>query len=144
MVDDKLAARLAQLRADLLMAAADADDATITTALFRLGLALGAGHVGMKATDAVLALHGSMPVYRAAPGCGHPEPDADAEEWMDWYDSHVPGTGDVGRVCLLTQTASYCPECTFVKHGDEEPDGDDYVPAPCVTREAILKAVTGG
>ena len=81
MTDDEMTSRLAQLRADLLAAAADADGATITTVLFRLGMALGVADTAMKAVDAALGFHERVGLYGNAsteeePGnCPH-DPDS--------------------------------------------------------------------
>lgn len=96
----------------------------------------------LAAVDAVLAEHESRPYYLGADECGHPEPPKDADEWDDWYEQHPEGAGDVGKICLLTQTANYCPACTVLVY-DREPSGDDYVSAPCPTRQVITCALLG-
>lgn len=96
----------------------------------------------LAALDAVLEQHETKPYYLAASECEHPEPSDDADEWTEWDSDHPPGTGDVGRICLLTQIASYCPGCTEMTYGDE-PCGEEYVPAPCGTRAAITRELTG-
>ena len=81
MADDELKSRLGRLRADLLTAGADADGATITTVLFRLGVALGVAGTAMKAVEAALGFHERVNLYgnaatEAEPGnCPH-DPDS--------------------------------------------------------------------
>jgi hypothetical protein len=94
------------------------------------------------ALEKALELHGSVPWYASAMDCEHPEPPEDSEAHDDWYDDHTSGTGGI-VVCLLTQVDSLCPECTRLKYDTLEPEGDDFVSAPCGTRSAILKAITG-
>jgi hypothetical protein len=95
----------------------------------------------LAALDAPLKLHSREPWYLAASDCEHPEPPEDTDDWHDWTDAHVPGTSGM-TVCLLTQLDAYCPECTRLAYGDSEPEGDDFVSAPCDTRSAILAALT--
>lgn len=100
------------------------------------------------ALKAALAPHEVRAWYLAATDCDHPEPPEDSDARADWDGGHPPGTGDAGRICLHTQIASYCPACTELVYGDEEPYGDAYVPAPCrtrqdITRELLGKAATG-
>jgi hypothetical protein len=94
------------------------------------------------ALEKALELHGSVPWYASAMDCEHPEPPEDSDAHDDWDDDHTSGTGGI-VVCLLTQVDSLCPECTRLKYGTLEPEGDDFVSAPCGTRTAILKAITG-
>jgi hypothetical protein len=94
------------------------------------------------AVERALELHGSVPWYASAMDCEHPEPPEDSAAHDDWYDDHTSGTGGI-VVCLLTQVDSLCPECTRLKYDTLEPEGDDFVSAPCGTRSAILKAITG-
>jgi len=95
-----------------------------------------------SAVDAALKLHRAEPWYCAASDCEHPEPPDDSDDHDDWYDDHTSGTGGI-VVCLLTQVDSICPECTRLKYDTLEPEGDDFVSAPCDTRSAILAALTG-
>ena len=92
--------------------------------------------------DKVLKLHGSVPYYAGADGCDHPEPPEEADEWEDWADGHPVGTGG-DRICLTEHILDFCPECTRVAYGDEEPVNEDCVRAPCGTREAITRELTG-
>jgi hypothetical protein len=93
--------------------------------------------------EVALELHGAVPWYCAASDCEHPEPpEDDSKAYDDWCDDHTSGT-DGMIVCLLTQVDSICPECTRLKYDTLEPEGDDFVSAPCGTRLAILKAITG-
>jgi hypothetical protein len=110
-----------------------ADNAVTALDLARLCL--------LAAVDETVRLHGSVPWYCAASDCEHPEPAEDSEEHDDWYDDHTSGTGGI-VVCLLTQVDSLCPECTRLKYDTLEPEGDDFVSAPCDTRLAILAALT--
>jgi hypothetical protein len=94
----------------------------------------------LAAVDETLKLHGSVPWYASAMDCEHPEPAEDSDAHDDWYDDHTSGTGGI-VVCLLTQVDSLCPECTRLKYDTLEPEGDDFVSAPCGTRTTILKAL---
>jgi hypothetical protein len=96
----------------------------------------------LAGVDAALKLHGSVPWYCAASDCEHPEPDEDSEAHDDWHDDHTSGTGGI-IVCLLTQVDSLCPECTRLRYDTLEPEGDDFVSAPCETYSAILAALAG-
>jgi hypothetical protein len=97
----------------------------------------------LSAVDKALALHSVVPWYCAASDCEHPEPENDmSDEWQDWDDDHVNGSGGI-LICRLTIEDSFCPECTHLKYGDEEPEGDDFVSAPCPTRSAVLAGLTG-
>lgn len=98
----------------------------------------------LAVAHAALKLHGSVPWYCAASDCEHPEPEDELSgEHDDWYDNHPPGAGDIGLICRLTQVDSFCPECTRLMYDTEEPEGDDFVSAPCDTRSAVLAALTG-
>jgi hypothetical protein len=102
-----------------------------------------AGRMLLSAVDKALALHSVVPWYCAASDCEHPEPENDmSDEWQDWDDDHVNGSGGI-LICRLTIEDSFCPECTHLKYGDEEPEGDDFVSAPCATRSAVLAELTG-
>lgn len=134
MTDDKLAARIAKVgdRVSRIVAVASP-----SPDLFR------ANEGAYAALAVLLATHECKPYYLGASDCEHPEPPEDTSDWADWDGDHPPGTGDVGRICLLTQIASYCPECTRLVHGDEEPSGEEYVPAPCGVRAPIASALPG-
>jgi hypothetical protein len=112
-------------------------------ASFAAGVLLARAELAMEAVLAALALHGCEPWYLAASDCGHPEPEDDmSDEWQDWDDSHVTGSGGI-LICRETQIDSFCRECTRLNYGDGEPEGDDFVSAPCGTRKAVLAALTG-
>lgn len=132
MTDDEMTSRLAQLRADLLAAAADADGATITTVLFRLGMALGVADTAMKAVDAALGFHERVGLYGNASTEGEPgncphHPDSD----LHFEDPN----GSTEWLCRGRPEGSVCSSCT----------DEDGLPVayPCDEREAILKALTG-
>lgn len=145
---DPLAARIAEDRERVKAAFRELyplhpGDVATAAQVLASGIALGTADRLLAVVEAALALHDGKPYYLAASDCDHPEPPEGTGEWADWDGEHVPGTGDVGAVCLLTQTGSYCPECTRVTFGDEEPQGEDYISAPCDTRQAITKALLG-
>ena len=133
MADDELTSRLAELRADLLLAAQDASDSTITTVLFRLGLALGVADTAMKATEAALGFHERVNLYGNAsteeePGnCPH-HPDSD----LHFED----GDGSGEWLCEGKPEGAVCSSCV-------DGEGGERVDWPCPEYEAIVKAVTG-
>jgi hypothetical protein len=97
----------------------------------------------LAALEAVLADHDNRGVFLAADDCDHPEPADDDAAWHDWDADHPPGLGDVGRICLLTETGRYCPACTRLVY-DDDPLGDSYVDASnCIVRPAISAALLG-
>jgi hypothetical protein len=131
--DDKLAGRLAQLRADLLTAAADADGATITTVLFRLGLALGVADTAMKAVEAALGFHERVGLYGNASTEGEPgncphHPDSD----LHFED----GDGSGEWLCEGKPEGAVCSSCV-------DGEGGERIDCPCPEYEAIVKALTG-
>lgn len=143
--DDALSATLAEDR-EALAALHSAFELPLdeARASFAAGVLLARAELAMDAVLAVLALHGCMPWYVAASDCGHPPlVDDDSPEWAEWDAAHPPGAGDIGRICLGTQAASYCPGCTRLAYGDADPEGGDYVSAPCGTRKAVLAVLTG-
>jgi hypothetical protein len=129
--DDELAPRLAQLRADLLAAAADADGATITTVLFRLGMALAVGAVGMKATEAALSFHERVGLYGNAATEGEPgncphHPDSD----LHFED----GDGSGEWLCEGRPEGAVCSTCV-------DGEGGERIDWPCPEYEAIAGAL---
>jgi hypothetical protein len=135
MTDDEMTSRLAQLRADLLTAAADADGATITTVLFRLGLALGVADTAMKAVEAVLGFHERVGLYGNAATEGEPgncphHPDSD----LHFED----GDGSGEWLCEGRPEGAVCSSCTDADGADGE-----HADWPCAEYEAILAALTG-
>lgn len=133
MADNTLAPRLAELRADLLLAASDASDSTITTILFRLGLALGVADTAMKAVEAALRCHECVNLYGNAATEGEPgncphHPDSD----LHFED----GDGSGEWLCEGRPEGAVCTTCV-------DGEGGERIDWPCPEYEAILAALTG-
>ena len=84
-----------------------------------------------------MAEHGTLPLFRSADSCGHPEPpqpafgglcgyDADGR-WSEWDADHPKSDDLRERVCLLTPAGSACPVCTDEARDEEDLPEDDYV-----------------
>lgn len=143
---DPVATHLAQVRERSERPVAHAGSLPITHPGVR-GLMESAGDVPalVAALEAVLADHDNRGVFLGADDCDHPEPaDDDDDAWPDWDADHPPGAGDVGRICLLTETGRYCPACTRLVYEDDDPVGDSYVDASnCIVRPIAAAKLLG-
>lgn len=122
MADDELTAAIAEKRAELIAAAGDAANATLTDMLFRCGVATGVAHSFMAALDAVLEMHAPTAIVRYAEPCP----------------AHL----------LSISSRIGCPDCkTVIRPGCQrcrDEYGNPAEPEDCKERNAILAALTGG